>query len=51
MLLSTDSADEQGLQVSLRELVLDWAERRELEAGVSSVQVQSMYPGRHEDGL
>ena len=51
MLFSTDGADEQGLQVSLRELVFDWAERREFEAGVSGMQVHSVYPGRHEDGL
>ena len=51
MLLSTDGADEQGLQVSLWELMFDRAECREFEAGVSGMQVQSMHPGRNEDGL
>ena len=51
MLLSTDRPDESGLQVSLREYVLDWAECRELEAGVPGVQIQSVHTGGHEDGL
>ena len=51
MLLSTDRPDESGLQVSLREYMLDRAECRESEAGVSGLQVQSVHTGGHEDGL
>ena len=51
MLLQTDSADEQGLQVSLRRQLLCWENDRKPEASLSSMSVQPMYTSRNEAGL